>query len=88
MQKNVRALKLDFSNDLSKEQREKRKEEFRILLRYKEYLQQQGENPIIKGLKIIVDNSTLILEYAKEQLNLKELEHYQQDSDGDSDSGQ
>lgn len=56
--KNFRDLNVGFANDMTKELREKRKTEYKILREAKVLLEQQGKTAIIKGSKILMENVT------------------------------
>ncbi|XP_043464575.1 MATH and LRR domain-containing protein PFE0570w-like isoform X3 [Leptopilina heterotoma] len=79
-------MNIAIANDLSKEEREKRKNNYLILLKYKEILQQKGKTAIIKGPKIIVDEEMLNVEDVEKQLKKMEHSEVERESEYYSDS--
>lgn len=48
-------MNIAIANDLPKEERERRKKNHEILLKYREIVEQNGKTAVIKEPKIIVD---------------------------------
>lgn len=65
-------MNYNIANDLPKEEMERRRKNYAILLKYKEFLSQSGKSAVIKGAKIIVDDNVLDVEEVKKLMDSEE----------------
>lgn len=66
-------LNYSMANDISKEERERRRKNYEILTKYKDFLAMNGKEATIKGMNITVDSRTLNIEEVKKLLETIEI---------------
>lgn len=65
-------MNLSIANDLTREERERRRKNYETLLQYREILSKNGENAIIRGSKIILKDEIMEVEEVKKLLSTLE----------------
>ncbi|XP_043471746.1 uncharacterized protein LOC122504629 [Leptopilina heterotoma] len=66
--RNFGEMKIGLGNDLTREERQKRKSDYELLMKYKGVLLQQGKECTIKGMRLIINDTEMNVDEIKDIL--------------------